>query len=295
MLNALRKLGVEAQAIEQPIDLDIPENKFMLAFYLAAPEVENDRRGLNTLHGMRRARKEGRWMGPAPYGYANKITEDGKKYIAPIEPEASVIRWAFNQVLSAGKDSICSIWQTARQKGLQCSKNTFWVIIRNPVYCGKIYVGKFKDEEAQWVKGQHEPLITESLFYQVQDTLDGKKRIYVSKKKTQDYPMRGFLICPDCGRLLTGSSSMGRSKKYFYYHCKRPCKARFHTDKTHELFSQELKEVCSPPGHDGSLQGSDPLAVSIPNQRAKGRYEGDQRRIGTGQYPAGESKEPAHR
>jgi site-specific DNA recombinase len=122
------------------------------------------------------------------------------------------------------------------------------VVIRNPVYCGKIYVGKFKEEESKWVKGQHEGLITESLFYQVQDTLDGKKRIYVTKKRTQDFPMRGFLICPSCGKLLTGSSSQGRSKKYFYYHCILPCKARFQTDFTHDLFTKELKKFIPRPG-----------------------------------------------
>jgi DNA invertase Pin-like site-specific DNA recombinase len=51
MINVLRKLGVEPQAIEQPLDLSIPENKIMLAFYLAAPEVENDRRALNVSSG----------------------------------------------------------------------------------------------------------------------------------------------------------------------------------------------------------------------------------------------------
>jgi DNA invertase Pin-like site-specific DNA recombinase len=61
MINILRKIGCEPQAIEQPLDLSIPENKIMLAFYLAAPEVENDRRALNVFHGMRRAKKEGRW------------------------------------------------------------------------------------------------------------------------------------------------------------------------------------------------------------------------------------------
>ncbi|MGO4773556.1 hypothetical protein ACEN2I_18010 [Flavobacterium sp. W22_SRS_FK3] len=40
--------------------MSIPEKKMMLAFYLAAPEVENDRRALNTFHGMRRAKKEAR-------------------------------------------------------------------------------------------------------------------------------------------------------------------------------------------------------------------------------------------
>lgn len=98
MISLLRKLGVEPQAIEQPLDLTIPENKMMLAFYLAAPEVENDRRALNTFHGLRRARKEGRYMGMAPYGYANKITEDGKKYIAPVLKEAKLVRWIFEEI-----------------------------------------------------------------------------------------------------------------------------------------------------------------------------------------------------
>lgn len=58
--------------------------------------MENDRRALNVMYGIRRAKKEGRWMGPAPVGYANKITEDGRKYIAPREQEAGILKWAFH-------------------------------------------------------------------------------------------------------------------------------------------------------------------------------------------------------
>lgn len=58
--------------------------------------MENDRRALNVMYGIRRAKKEGRWMGPAPVGYANKITEDGRKYIAPREPEAGILKGAFH-------------------------------------------------------------------------------------------------------------------------------------------------------------------------------------------------------
>jgi hypothetical protein len=47
MISVLMKLEIEPQAVEQPLNLEIPENKIMLAFYLAAPEVENDRRALN--------------------------------------------------------------------------------------------------------------------------------------------------------------------------------------------------------------------------------------------------------
>ena len=98
MINTLRKIGIDPQAIEQPLDMNVPENKLMLAFYLAAPEVENDSRALNVVLGMRKARKEGRWMCQAPVGYSNKIKEDGRKFIAPKEPDASIMRWIFETV-----------------------------------------------------------------------------------------------------------------------------------------------------------------------------------------------------
>lgn len=63
MINILRKVNVEPQAIEQPLDMSVPESKIMLAVYLATPEVENDRRALNVINGMRRARKEGAGWG----------------------------------------------------------------------------------------------------------------------------------------------------------------------------------------------------------------------------------------
>jgi len=146
MINVLRKLGVEPQAIEQPLDLSVPENKMMLAFYLAAPEVENDRRALNTFQGLRRGKKEGRHMGMAPYGYANKITEDGKKYIAIVPEKAAKLIWIFEQV-ARNVFSTESIYQMAKDKGLVLSKSNLWVILRNPLYCGKIVVPKYKDEE----------------------------------------------------------------------------------------------------------------------------------------------------
>ena len=94
MINKLNKFGVEPQAMEQPLDLSVPENKMMLAFYLAAPEVENDRRSLNVLVGMRRAKKEGRYVGSAPKGYSNKRDEQDRAIIVPNE-QADHIRKGF--------------------------------------------------------------------------------------------------------------------------------------------------------------------------------------------------------
>src|SRR5699024_5900558 len=112
------------------------------------------------------------------------------------------------------------VWKKAGERGLKCSKNTFWQVIRNPLYCGKIFIPSFKDEEARFIKGQHQAIISEVLFNDVQDVLDGRGRKYRTKIDTaSEFPMRGFLLCPECNRLLTGSKSKGRNRYYAYYHC----------------------------------------------------------------------------
>ncbi len=246
MINQLRTLGVEPGAIEQPLDLTIPENKIMLAFYLAAPEVENDRRALNVFHGMRRAKKEGRYMGTAPIGYVNKITEDKKKYIAPHEFEAPILKWAFEQIASNSFNTE-QIWKKVREKAKgkgRFSKNNFWVAVRNPLYCGKILIPPYKEEKGYFVKGQHEPIISEKLFRDVQNVLDGRKRAIKPKiVSTENLPLRGFLKCPKCDRMLSGSASKGRNTYYNYYHCTSSCGVRFKAELVNEVFIKQLQNL----------------------------------------------------
>ncbi|WP_082564265.1 recombinase family protein [Flavobacterium sp. Root420] len=240
MINTLRKLGVEPQAIEQPLDLSVPENKMMLAFYLAVPEVENDRRALNVFHGMRRAKKEGRYVSQAPIGYVNKSKDDGSKYIAIKEPEASIMRWAFNEI-SKGIFSTEDIHRMARKKGIKTGKHSFWLAVRNPLYCGKIKVPQYKDEPSYLADGQHEAIITEELFYKVQDVVDGRKKVIRPKVDTiLELPLRGFLICPVCGKILSGSKSKGRNKYYAYYHCFKGCSHRIGAEEVNDMFIKEL-------------------------------------------------------
>ncbi len=244
MINTLRKLFVEPQAVEQPLDLSIPENKMMMAFYLAAPEVENDRRALNTFYGMRRAKKEGRWMGTAPIGYKNRTNVNGKKQIVKDDIKGALMTWAFNEI-AKGILAADQVRKEANKKGLNCSSSNFWRAVRNPIYCGKIFIPKHKDEEAQLVQGEHEPLITEALFFIVQDVLDGNKRIDRPNTKVDsatNFPLRGFLACPKCGRSITGSGSKGKYARYFYYHCTAECGFRQRAEHTNAIFELELRK-----------------------------------------------------
>jgi site-specific DNA recombinase len=93
-------------------------------------------------------------------------------------------------------------------------------------------------------------IISEELFYDVQEYLNGKKR---QKRTTtifsnEDFVLRGFLICPKCGKLLTASASKGKTKNYSYYHCRSTCGARFKSKIVNENFIDYLNRFIARAG-----------------------------------------------
>ncbi|MFF5380928.1 recombinase family protein [Pedobacter suwonensis] len=242
-IAALKKLGIEAQAVEQPLNLNVPENKLMLAIYLTMPEIENDRKGLSTQAGLRRAKKEGRWTGPAPLGYINKTTEEGKKYVAIKEPQASIVQWIF-YCLENYDFAPENVLHIANKKGLVCSKNNFYCIINNPMYCGKVSVPKYQNEEAYYVIGRHQPLITEEQFDSIQKKLKIKSKSHgIGILEPEQLLMRGFLYCSKCNKKLTGSAPGGSKTKIYYYHCTSKCGMRFRASLTNQKFIELINDL----------------------------------------------------
>jgi len=233
----LKKMGIDAQAIEQQLNLNVPENKLMLAIYLTMPEIENDRKGLSTQAGLRRAKKEGRCTGRAPLGYINKTTGEGRKYIEIKDPEATIIAWIFHQ-LEHFNFAPENLLQIANAKGLTCSKNNFYSIIKNPIYCGRIRIPQYQDEETFFVTGIHKPIISEEQFDNVQRILEMRSE---SKGVTvfahDQLPLRGFLFCSVCKKKLTGGSPGGNRIPIFYYHCNSKCSSGLRSDSTNRKFT----------------------------------------------------------
>ncbi|MCZ4223276.1 recombinase family protein [Pedobacter rhodius] len=207
MMGFLKNLNIEAMAIDQPIDFNIPESIVMPAVYLSIPEAENSRRGKNTSDGLRRARKLGRWPSKAPIGYQNVTSPDGKKIIVPKQPEANHIKWSFEQMVT-GYYSISKLNKIACLNGFDCKRNNFWQLMHNPIYCGFVTLSATKDEEKQLIEGIHEPLISKELFYKVQELIASRRRLRGNFKDIKlIYPLRGFLTCPFCSRKLSASTS----------------------------------------------------------------------------------------
>jgi site-specific DNA recombinase len=244
MINTLRKFGVEPQAIEQPLDLTVPENKLMLAFYLAAPEVENDRRALNIISGIRKAQREGRVCNSALVGYKNIRNERGMALVEIDEKASKQVIWCFKKLAEGGR-SVEDVRKEAQRNGLQLSSAHFHRFIRNPFYYGVVRVPKHDNFEEHLVKGLHKPLITKELFDRVQSVLDGRKRDLPAFEYQKDiYPLRGYLQCKLCGRVLTASASTGKmGTKFHYYHCQKGCRERIKVATTNDQVEEILQET----------------------------------------------------
>ncbi|QTE44362.1 MULTISPECIES: recombinase family protein [Mucilaginibacter] len=242
MLGILRKLNVSAMAIDQQIDLSVPESSVMLAIYLSVPEAENTRRAMNTLNGIRKAKEMGRYPNKAPVGYVNMSSLDGRKIIVPKQPEGGIIRWVFRQ-LAKNVYKIGDLCEMAVNKGLRSTRSNFSKLIRNPVYCGLIPL-KLGNGETVMIKGIHEPLIPETLFYEVQDVINTKRKVSTIRGDFRSaFFLAGFLVCPLCRKKLTGSFSQGNTRKYAYYHCRKGCRARVRADKLNYSYRDQPQKL----------------------------------------------------
>ena len=131
-------------------------------------------------------------------------------------------------------------------KGFKVSRNNLSLILKNPLYMGKIVVPAQDDEIEKWVEGIHQGIIRESQFYKVQKLLNQRK---LSTKRPgsntlrEELPLRGKLQCSKCTGKMTGSPSRsGNGNQYFYYHCNHCKKERYAAKKVNSVFESILED-----------------------------------------------------
>ncbi len=89
-------------------------------------------------------------------------------------------------------------------------------ILSDPFYAGFI---EYPAWEVTRREGRHQRLISPSTFETIQSRLrKNNTTVRVRKDTTEDFPMRGLVLCP-CSKPYTGAPSKGRSKHYPYYFC----------------------------------------------------------------------------
>lgn len=233
------EMGIEVNASEQLLDSTNPDNRMILAMYLAMGETERLKISSRTKDGTHQAKKEGYYTGKAPYGYDN-IRDENKKSTLKPNNNGEFIKRAFKEI-ALNVESIDSIRKRFQSEGMKISKQTFYRILCNVTYAGKIFVPEYKKELAYLTDARHEALIDFETFKKVQDIRSGKRwKGVIPSHKNLNFPLRNFLVCEVCGGHITGSTSKGRNKKYDYYHCRQECTTRVSSNTAHQMVSDLL-------------------------------------------------------
>ena len=222
-IRKFKELGVSVNSIENPVvcdDIKNPDWTTLIGVYCGNAQAEDNKISKRTRDGIRKTLKDGKCSNRAPRGYKNRHNESGTEKWVEVDKEvAPLIKQIFEEV-AKGVESPSRI---RKRLCPHIPESSFFGMLRNPFYIGKVRVPAYGEEPEDIVDGLHEAIVKEDVFYRVQDIIDKKRKknpkLTGNKFIHPDLFLRKFLICPVCGHALTGSESKGNGGKYAYYHC----------------------------------------------------------------------------
>ena len=92
-------------------------------------------------------------------------------------------------------------------------------MLHRPLYCGRITVEKWK---LYLHPGKHEPLISFETWLKIQERLEGRANAPAKANISEDFVLRGAVVCNSCCHPMTAGNSRSRTGKlYPYYFCQR--------------------------------------------------------------------------
>ena len=227
-----------------------PTEKFIETMLAGFAQMDNDVRSERTRNGMKARFLAGLPNGAVPLGY---VQQNG--YVAK-DPESYALVKEGWELIATGTKSLKAMANYLNERGLRerdrkGREYLLWPqamarIFRNKFYCGKIYSKRY-NQEAQ---GQHEPMITEELFYKVQGIIDGRNRnvsggLARRNPDNPEFPLRRLVKCSRCGCSFTAAWSKGKKKRYAYYFCRNRCGdgVSIPIETVHDATAKKLKGV----------------------------------------------------
>jgi DNA invertase Pin-like site-specific DNA recombinase len=202
--------GIEVHFVNESLDLQTRGGRLSadIQAVVAADFIRNQRE--ETKKGLYGRLKQGLYPWGAPIGYKNNGT--GK--LKTIDPVCGpLVRKAF-ELYGTAAYNFDTLGEELYRSGLRNKKGTrvthtgLSTILNSTFYIGIIQIKKTN----QTFAGNHEPLISKSLFDRVQKVLTGK---FNAKTQRHAFIFRRMLSCSVCGYSLIGE----RQKGNVYYRC----------------------------------------------------------------------------
>jgi site-specific DNA recombinase len=203
--------GIEIHFAAESLDLNSRGGRLSadIQAVVASDFIRNLRE--ETKKGIYGRLKQGLYPFPAVTGYVNAGKGNPKK-IDKIQ--GSLVKQTF-ELYSKGNIGLNKLGDIMYENGLRSNKNGKKItvnglssILHNPFYTGMIRIVK----TGEMFVGQHKPLVSRTLFNQVQAIFEGKK---IRKSNKHFFVFRRQIICAKCKKVYIAEKQKGE----IYYRC----------------------------------------------------------------------------
>jgi len=209
-LGDLIDQGIEVHFANESLDLQSRGGRLSadIQAVVAADYIRNLRE--EAKKGIYGRLKQGFYPMRAPIGYLDQGAGKAKT-IDPVK--GPIVKKAF-ELYGSGQWSIQTLMDELYRRSLRnnagerVTQNGLHTILRNPFYTGVMRIMA----SGETYLGNHEALISKSLFNRVQDILHGRVGTRIN---IHDFLFRRIVKCEQCGRSLIGESQKGIT----YYRC----------------------------------------------------------------------------
>jgi len=220
--DAFRQRGARIECLNFKFE-ETPEGEFIETIMAAQGALEREQNKRQVVQKMQARMKNGYWVFRPPIGYVFGKEAQHGKILVRNEPIASIVQEALEGYASGRFETQIEVarfleGQPAFPKTDAGTVRQFEVtrMLLRPIYAGYIC---HDDWKLSWIDGHHEPLISLATYERIQERRNQGARAPARKDINEDFPLRGFVECGDCGKPLTACWSKGKYKKYPYYLC----------------------------------------------------------------------------
>ncbi len=211
-LGELIDSGIEVHFANESLDLNTRGGRLSadIQAVVASDYIRNLRE--ETRKGFYGRLKQGFYPLPAPLGYIDR----GKAQIKDVDPVAGPLVATAFELYGTAKFSLPRLLPEMDRRGLRnkagrcLSLTGLSTMLNNPFYTGLMRVRR----TGELFPGNHQPLVSKSLFDRVQRILRGKT---VNRVVRHDFTFRRLAKCGPCGRSMIGELQ----KTHIYYRCQR--------------------------------------------------------------------------
>lgn len=227
MRNDLNSVGC---ALESPVMEFKGDSSSLLVENVVASvsQYQRQHNAEQTASRMKARVLNGYWVFQAPVGYRYERVVGAGKVLKRDEPVAGVVQEALEGYASGRLETQADVMRFLEsnplfpkpRRGAICHQRVS-LLLNQAIYAGYIEVPNWG---VSLRPGQHEALISFETYKRIQDRLNGIGRAPHRPNLNEDFPLRGHVVCADCGNPLTACWSKGTHARHPYYLCpKRGC------------------------------------------------------------------------